>query len=152
MNGSSIWMWRKDESRTALYGSCLRRANLARESGVIAGVLFFQGETDARDPMAMPEKHPNAAGWGDEFKTMARMLRGDLGLPSLPFVFAQIGTTTDPAGFPNWEAVRTAQATVAMQGVAMITTADLPLRDSVHFTSAAQDVIGQRFAAAVAAQ
>jgi len=44
---SSIYYWRRNLNETTLYGSCLKRVRKASEMGDIAGILFFQGETDA---------------------------------------------------------------------------------------------------------
>jgi len=68
--------------------------------------------------------------------------------PDLPVIFAQIGTTTEPEIFINWEIVKKQQFAVQLPYVAMITTDDLALRDSVHFTPESYTEIGNRFATA----
>lgn len=94
MGGSSICQWRRRLSDNSLYGSCLKRVRAASTMGDVAGLVFFQGESDALDPNKYPELTPMPSKWGDAFAAFVRDLRIDLNLPELPVVFAQIGTNT----------------------------------------------------------
>ena len=77
-------------------------------------------------------------------------IREDIGDPNLPFVFAQIGQYPGlPYPQDYWAVVRAEQASISIDCVAMITTADLSEGD-VHFTSEAYDIIGERFYNALA--
>jgi hypothetical protein len=90
--GSSIYQWRRSLSENTLYGSCLKRVRAASTVGNVAGVLFFQGEADAIAPELYQETVLLPNEWGDRFAVLVNNWRGDLGLPELPVVFAQIGT------------------------------------------------------------
>jgi hypothetical protein len=117
----------------------------------VAGLLFFQGETDAVDPdldlVRGTTLHPQD--WDQWFSRMVAAFREDLADPDLPVVFAQIGEPWSRESFPNWEAVRNAQQSVKLAETSMILTADLPLQDGIHFTTESYRKIGERFAEAM---
>ena len=89
-----------------------------------------------------------AEGYGKRFADWIEQLRLDLAQPTLPVIFAQIGTQERPDSFINWQIVQAEQAAVSLSCTAMITTSDLALRDFVHYTAASYDEIGKRFARA----
>lgn len=130
-------------NRDSLYGSALHRARQARKMGRLAGVLFFQGEGDANDATKRPETFGGQ--WDTHFAQWVSDFRRDLESPTLPIIFAQIGTTIS-RNYPRWEEVKAAQARVKLPNVAMIQTEDLPRKDAVHFTTPAYEEIGRRFA------
>lgn len=145
-NSSGIIQWQRDLSDQSLYGSCLKRIGAASSMGEVAGILFFQGETDAADPLQYPDPPPHAAEWSELFTAFITDLRNDLNQPDLPVVFAQIGSTWAPNAYPNWDLVMQQQASLQLPNSAMITTADLPLQDGIHFTTDSYRIIGRRFA------
>ena len=147
-NSSGIIQWQWDLSDQTLYGSCLKRVRAASPMGEVAGVLFFQGETDALDPTQYPDPPPHPSEWSVLFTAWISDLRSDLNQPDLPVVFAQIGTTWSPESFPNWEVVKEEQASIQLPMTTMIMTDDLPLLDGLHFTSDSYRIIGRRFAKA----
>lgn len=146
--GSSIYEWRRNQSDNTLYGSCLKRAHAASRMGRVAGLLFFQGESDALDPMRHPQMTLLPGKWEENFTVIVSHWRSDLKSPELPVVFAQIGTNRTPGQFPNWKIVQEQQQRVRLPFVAMITTDDLTLKDTVHFTTEGYVTIGRRFAGA----
>jgi hypothetical protein len=145
---TTIEEWRSSPSDATLYGSCLKRVDAASRAGELAGVLFFQGEADALNPVRYPLQTVTPHEYADRFSTVIRDLRRDLSAPKLPLVFAQIGTHAAPGAFTNWETVRAQQQAVRIPCSTMITTADLPLSDGVHFTTDSYRIIGRRFASA----
>lgn len=147
-NSSGIIQWQRDLSDQTLYGSCLKRVRAASPMGEIAGILFFQGETDAADPIQYPDPPPQPLDWSELFSVFITDFRHDLGEPDLPVVFAQIGATWSPEAFPNWEVVKAQQASIQLPVSAMIVTDDLPLLDGLHFTTDSYRIIGRRFAKA----
>jgi len=149
VHDSSIDDWRRNLDDRSLYGSCLKRARAASTMGQVAGILFFQGETDANDPNQSPLRPLYASQWSDKFSTLVSDWRKDLQSPELPIVFAQIGTNGMPDRFPNWDLVKAQQRSVKLPFCAMITTDDLPLQDELHFTTPGYEIIGQRFAQAM---
>jgi hypothetical protein len=145
---SGILDWQRNLSDRSLYGSCLKRARAASPMGRVAAVLFFQGETDALDPVASARFRPQPQEWSRLFSTFVTDIRSDLHEPDLPVVFAQIGRNAAPESAPYWEVVKDQQRSVTLPGTAMITTDDLPLLDGLHFTADAYRTIGNRFAKA----
>ncbi|NEP17080.1 MAG: sialate O-acetylesterase [Leptolyngbya sp. SIO4C1] len=144
--GSSIADWQRNLSDQSLYGACLKRVRAAAAMGEISGVLFFQGEADALDPKAFPSMRPAAETWATNFEQLVTDLRQDLAQPDLPVVYAQIGALQNAEKFPYWEVVRTQQEQVQLPHSRMITTSDLAMPDSAHFTQASYRTIGERFA------
>lgn len=149
-NGSSIHEWQRNGNldENTLYGSCLKRVLAASVMGNVAGILFFQGEIDTVNPKEDPKRIFSANQWADKFTLLVKNWRGDLNLPNLPVVFAQIGSNTEPKRFVNWAVVKEQQRQVKLPFSAMITTDDLALKDYVHFTTESYQTIGQRFAKA----
>ncbi len=147
-NASGIIQWQRDLSDQTLYGSCLKRIRAASPMGEIAGILFFQGETDAADPILYPDPPPHPTEWSALFTAFITGLRNDLNQPDLPVVFAQIGSTWAPEAYPNWDFIMQQQASLQLPMSAMITTSDLPLQDGIHYTTDSYRIIGRRFAEA----
>jgi hypothetical protein len=145
-NSSGIIQWQRDLSDQSLYGSCLKRVRAASPMGEIAGILFFQGETDAQDPMLYPEPKPQPFDWALLFSAFITDFRNDLHEPELPVVFAQLGSDPMSTDYPNWQIVLDQQSSMDLPMIAMITTDDLPLLDGLHFTVDSYRIIGRRFA------
>lgn len=147
-NSSGIIQWQRNLSDQSLYGSCLKRVHTASTMGKITGILFFQGETDAADPIQYPDPPPQPSDWSELFTAFVTNFRNDLGNPNLHVVFAQIGSTWSSEGFPNWDVVKEQQASTRLPMSAMIITDDLQLLDGLHFTTDSYRTIGRRFAEA----
>lgn len=145
-NSSGIIEWQRDLSDGSLYGSCLKRVRAASPMGKISGIMFFQGETDAADPLEYPDLPLHPSDWSELFTAFAKDFRNDLGQPDLPVVFAQIGSTWSSEGFPNWDVVKEQQGSTRLPVSAMIITDDLQLMDGLHFTTDSYRTIGKRFA------
>jgi hypothetical protein len=148
MDATTIHDWEQNASDSTLYGSCLKRVRAASEMGDVAGLLFFQGESDALSPRRNPDLTLYPDQWADKFSAFVEAWRSDLGQPDLPVVFAQIGTNTRPNRYPNWRVVQEQQDSVKLPFCKMIKTDDLALGDTVHFTTESYRVIGKRFAEA----
>ena len=148
-NSTSISIWNRDTKVTTLYGSCLNRIQQASQMGIPAGILFYQGETDASDPLLYPTKgiiSPDM--WASKFSEMVQNWRTDLASPNLPVVFAQLATHGDPKSFINWETIKQQQASVNLPFCGMIKTDDLIVVDGVHLSIESYQEVGKRFAAA----
>jgi len=114
--------------------------------GHFFGILFFQGKTDALDPIQYPNPESHLEEWASLFTTFVTEFREDLNQPNLPVIYAQIGSTSSPEAFINWEIVKEQQASISLPMTSMITIDDLPLLDGVHFTTDSYRTIGTRFA------
>ena len=85
LGGSAISEWDPDlkgQGGASLYGALLRRFQAAGKS--IRGILWYQGEADARPPEAVPL-------YPARLERLVQALRRDLGDPELPFYFVQLG-------------------------------------------------------------
>lgn len=146
--GSPIDLWRPASGDDMLYGSCLKRVRAALPMGQVAGLIFFQGESDAVVPERNSGLRLSPHDWAEQFAAFVTAWRNDLDMDNLPVVFAQIGSTTDHDLYSNWAVVQAEQASVELPGVMMIKTQDAPLQDYVHYTTGGYELIGRRFAEA----
>ena len=139
--GSSIRHWQRNLSIDSLYGSCLARIRQAQQCGTVEGVIFYQGEADAR-------KTSHAQKWPERFLHMVGDLRADLGDDELPVLFAQLATVKPPLAYshPAWDYLKVLQARIDAYNVAMVKTEDLPLSSPVHLSAASEVELGRRFA------
>jgi len=131
--GSSIREWMPDQP---LYTRCLDQIHAVGNR--IDGVLFLQGESEARTP-------DQAKTWLPNFARVLAAFRRDTS--QAPFVLGQIGTLGPQ--FRGQRAVRAAQAQAARRyHLLFVRTSDLPIDPStgVHFTVPAYRAIGGRFA------
>ncbi|MEO0973078.1 MAG: sialate O-acetylesterase [Pseudomonadota bacterium] len=146
LGGSSLaTQWQRDfndpVNRETLYGSLLYRTRLQRYAAAPAGLLWFQGESDAIT--ASP----------DYYRRLLRQLmasyRADLQDPQMPVLIGQLGTFAY-ADIATWIAVQEAQRLVAREDehAALVTAIDQPTWDTIHFTVAGYKAIGSRFALA----
>jgi hypothetical protein len=125
-----------DNKRTGAYEMVIEKAKEAQKTGVIRGILFHQGESDA-----------GVQAWVGKVREMAADLRKDLGLgDSVPFLAGELlyGGCCEkhntiikqlPGAIPN-------SFVISAQGLAG--------QDQAHFNAAAQRELGRRFAARMA--
>jgi hypothetical protein len=106
----------------------------------IAGVVWMQGEEDARRATMAPLYEANLLNFIDQ-------IRADLHAKDAPFIFGQIRG----AEFPYREQVRAAQIAVdrADIGAYLVETDDLTTWEGLHFDTSSQLTLGRRFATAM---
>jgi hypothetical protein len=109
----------------------------------IIGMIWLQGEKDARDQTHAAEYEHNLA-------SFIAAVRQDVHNPDLPFVFGLISPPPVP-DYPYRELVQKAQTRVAqsVRATRIVKTDDLPLFDVAHYTGKAQIELGRRFAQAL---
>lgn len=125
--GTSMDQWSpdlKDQGGASLYGGMIRRAKAV--GGKVAGILWYQGESDA-NPAAAPL-------FKNKFTNLIAAARADLAAPNLPFLYVQIGRHVNPADAAPWNAVQYAQLEVESQdaNTAMTTCLDCDMDDGIH--------------------
>lgn len=144
--GTTIGRWAPGGGRDTLYGSCIARIREA--GGHVAGILWYQGESDA-------EKAPaSAARWRGTFATIVAAFRADLKQSRLPIAFVQLSDkpTLDALRYPSWEVIRQQQMEAGQETrcVTMVPAAGLPRNsDDLHLSTAAQRELGARLAKAM---
>lgn len=148
--GTTILAWAQSNNPETLYGNCILRAKFARSRGRLAGVLWYQGESDALDSAL-------AVVWGNAFRKLVLGLRADLEDPCLPVVVTGLADPPNarwPQPFPGWAEVQAQQMTVArtIPRVAFATATGLDRNpDSLHLSTKGQIALGGRLATAVTA-
>ena len=143
--GTSMQQWepsRKSMGGGSLYGAALAR--VAACGGKVAGILWYQGESDA-NPADAPL-------YESRMEELVRSFRADLGQPNLPFYFVQLGgfvTPADPGLVTSWSAVRESQRKLAasLPNVGMVSAVDCGLDDGIHIDTDGLKTLGRRLAA-----
>ncbi len=130
-----------------LYANALRRARIAAKSGMLAGVLWHQGETDA-------EVDALAAAHAGKLAALMAALRKDLESPALPFLIGDLAGFGDERRKPEFverrRIVRDGLRRVAAEDAhaALVESEGLAGVDAVHFGRGALLEFGRRYAEA----
>jgi hypothetical protein len=145
--GSAIGEWKPSTERSTLYGSCLARAQEAAPFGRIAGILWYQGETDART-------EARAQAWTGLFTQMIVQFRADLGQPNLPLAVVGLGDQPRTGGFagqfPAWSTVQDNQKRLRLDHQVYVSAAGLARNpDELHLNTESQVRLGQALAEAM---
>jgi sialate O-acetylesterase len=137
--GTSMDQWSpslKAEEGYSLYGAMVRRFHAV--GGNIKGVLWYQGESDA--------KAKSASEFGEKFVAFVKAVRSDFGEPNLPFYYVQIGRNISNRDVAEWNMVQDAQrkdeALIPNSG--MVASIDLALDDSIHINTQDLKRLGKR--------
>lgn len=125
--GTSMDQWSpalKEQGGASLYGGMIRRIRAV--GGKVAGVLWYQGESDASVKAAPLFKQ--------KFIDLINATRTDAGAPNLPFYYVQIGRYISLSNPEPWNAVQQAQLEVetALPNLGMTTCLDCELDDGIH--------------------
>lgn len=142
VGGTPLKRWVKGGD---LYEQAVARARVASVDGVLAGVLWHQGETDS-------DKQP----WADTYEArLTRMiadLRADLGRPDLPVVVGQLGEFLTPEKHPGVDTVRAVlkHLPTVVPHTGYADSAGLVNKgDQLHFDTASARQLGIRYAEAM---
>lgn len=143
--GTSMTQWspsRKAEGGASLYGATLARIQAV--GGKVAGILWYQGESDSSPA--------EAAVYPARMADLIASFRSDLGQPDLPFYLVQLGGyIADPAqdSVDGWNAVREAQRRLpeTIENCGVVSAIDLGLDDGIHIGTADLKRLGRRLAA-----
>jgi sialate O-acetylesterase len=139
--GTSMDQWSpsiKDQGGASLYGGMLRRFRAT--GGRIAGVLWYQGESDANPKLAPV--------FAAKFQSLIESIRVDFQQPDLPFYYVQIGRHVNNDNIDEWHVVQDAQRRVEglFRNVGMTTAIDLELDDGIHVGTDAFPALAVRLA------
>jgi len=142
VGGTPLSRWVKGAD---LYEEAVRRAKLAIKDGTLKGILWHQGETDAKNEKA-------SMSYGERLKTMISDLRADLGAGDVPFVAGELGEYLEKRTekkFPFWQDINRQlaelQKSVPKMGVA--DSSGLGDKgDLLHFNTPALREFGKRYA------
>ncbi|KAI9314323.1 SGNH hydrolase-type esterase domain-containing protein [Dichotomocladium elegans] len=133
-----------DASNATLFGAMLAR--IAKQENQVAGVLWYQGESDA-------DQYALAINYAAKFKSFIIETRARLGNDRLPFIYVQLGRVLGPVtGDEGITAVREAQRKINdgwdSARIRAVAAVDLDLDDYTHLSAQAQKIVGKRLAMA----
>jgi len=116
---------------------------VARVGGRVAGMLWYQGESDCN-----PELAPTYA---ERFTRFVSAVREAVDRPDLPVLTAQLNRVAgnyDPLENKLWGVMRETQRQLAraLPNVAVVPTLDLTLSDTIHNSARGNITLGGRFA------
>nr|XP_004252534.1 probable carbohydrate esterase At4g34215 [Solanum lycopersicum] len=134
IGGTNITQWVRGGW---LYNEMIRRTKVALQGGgMIRGMLWYQGESDAIDL-------DDAKLYKGRLKKFFKDVRRDLELPTLPIV--QVALATAPG--PYMEVIRKAQLGINLPNVRCVDAKGLPIGpDMLHLTTPAQVQLGEMLA------
>lgn len=144
VGGSSISQWLYDEEfrGVQLFSNFREKAALGTSVGIVKGILWHQGESDAH-----PDRIPL---YGQRLDSLFTAFRQVVGKNDLPIVMGELGTFSDSAE----KNAQKAQINVVINSFAnenentfYIDLNDLTSKaDLLHFDARSQRVMGERFA------
>jgi hypothetical protein len=141
LGGSPMDAWDPGNANPYLYTNMV--AHIAAAGGRVAGMVWYQGESDC-NPDLIPTYAMRFTRMVDDFR--ARYGTG------LPVLTAQLNRYFDnnADGDRLWSQMREVQRRIAqtVPGVAVVPTLDLPLSDGIHTSAAGNVLLGERFALA----
>lgn len=142
LGGSAISMWIDDENRPGVLFENMRDM-IMKAGGKIAGILWYQGETDVIIG--------KLDGYESKLYTFIKLVRELVGVNNLPVFMAQLNSFLDGTCDENMSRMREMQRKISQsnKSIHMIVTIDCPLSDEIHNSSASNLIIGERFADAV---
>jgi hypothetical protein len=143
VGGSAIEHWMGDSTYRGvkLYSNLMKKTAIAKETGILQGILWHQGESNAG-----ARSYKN---YRQTLETFFTKLRHDLGYPELPIYTGQLASFLSRRTNPMADAVNNDLQTMTQgfKNFYLIPTADFtPLTDSIHFDSKSQRQMGERFA------
>jgi len=155
VGGTSLFAW--DPNWTTAKASLTRNASAGplfkklvktikiqfnEKTSKLAGILWMQGETDAKYPAAAQQ-------YANNLNRFVNALRVELKSPNAPFIMGAVNPPTNI--FSATRVVQQAQKTAAsrIRNLRLIQTADLTKRnDHLHYNTDGQLKLGKRFAKA----
>jgi lysophospholipase L1-like esterase len=149
VGGSPIDAWKPGEfyapTRSHPWDDAMRRAKLAMQSGVLKGILWHQGESDANDNLA--------AGYEAKLHDFIQRLRAELDAPNVPFIAGQMGHFPDSPWNDAQKQVDKAHRDLPARvpHTAFVSAEGFRHKgDKVHFDAASYREFGKRYAEAYA--
>ena len=151
--GTTMEQWNpqlQNEGGSSLYGAALQRFH--RVGGKIAGILWYQGESEANPELIV--EYPEC------LTALVDAFRADFGQPDLPFYYVQIGRVINAESLnwiwnrDGWNGIRERQRIwrATRPHTAMVASIDLELDDLIHIGTQGLKRLGKRLARVVAGQ
>jgi len=143
IGGSSIEQWLGDSTYrgVTLYSNFLQKAKAAAQNGTIKGLLWHQGESNTG-----AKSH---IGYKQKLESFFTKVRTDLQQPTMPVYLGSLGSYLTKTSFPYTDSVNHDIKELSQTGsnIFLIKTSDFShLKDTIHFDSKSQRLMGKRFA------
>lgn len=143
VGGTPIAWWHPDDTTRRLFSACVDRTRGAVDAtgGLVAGVLWYQGESDAT-------ADADVAGFTGATEHLFANFRAAFRLPRLPIVTVRLPEESpNPDVFPHWDEIRDLQLGFGELDAVAVVEARGPLAPvRVHLSTAAQLVLGAEMA------
>lgn len=142
VGGSSIEQWINDDThrKVRLLSNFEQRLQISLKHGKLKGVLWHQGEADARSERTIQSYQSN-------MKTLFEKFRKIAGNKTLPIVAGKLGSFSDNQDSRDQINKSIEAYELSDKYCAVVETADLKDKgDRRHFGSAAQRMLGKRYA------
>lgn len=143
VGGSSIRQWLGDSvfRNVKLFSNFLAKVEIAKQNGIIKGILWHQGESDANEKNIPLHK--------ERLHLLFSKFRTEIGNNELPILIGELGSfSNNPADF-NLINKAIHDYAAEDKNCAVISTKDLKDKgDHLHFDSEGQRTMGKRFAKA----
>jgi hypothetical protein len=142
--GSSIQYWMNDSifNGVHLWSNFRDKTGTAMKYGVVKGILWHQGESDA-----FPAKIPV---YKEKVETVLTRFRTFIGDDSLPIIMGELGSyTRPPLRAKRWAEINEIIKTVPndLKNCYVVPTSDLTCNpDYIHFNNKSQRILGKRYA------
>jgi hypothetical protein len=141
IGGSSVRQWLGDSvfRNVKLFSNFLSKAEIAKQNGIIKGILWHQGESDANEKNIPLHK--------ERLHLLFSKFRIEIGNNELPVLLGELGSfSNNPADFSLINKAIHDYATEDKNS-RVISTKDLKDKgDHLHFDSEGQRTMGKRFA------
>lgn len=136
VGGTSLQQWKPGGK---LYSEAVERARIALKDGMLAGILWHQGESDSGTPESV-------ATYPERFAAMIANLRKDLNADGTPLLVGELGRyQTKYLEFNKM----LPKAAALVQPCAIVSSEGLgPNADNIHLNSASLRIFGARYAEA----
>lgn len=131
VGGTSLDQWQPGKP---LYTTAITRAKEALKQGKLAGILWHQGESDAKPELI--------ATYPARFETMITQLRKELGAENVPLLIGEVIPGHGKHDDVNVALAETAKKT---SNAALVSSADLG-KKQLHYDSADYRALGKRYA------
>ena len=143
IGGSSISQWLGDSTHRGvkLLSNFKEKVAIAKKYGVIKGILWHQGETDANNHESLQ--------YTKRLSLLCSEFRSIVGDTSLPILLGELGSYSKEK--VQWDSLNLAVRNYSKSDIktVVIETADLKqLGDYLHFTSKSVRILGNRYAKA----
>ena len=145
IGGSSIEQWLGDSTYrgVTLYSNFLQKAKAASQYGIIKGMLWHQGESNTGTK--------NHVDYKNKLKSFFSKVRTDLQQRDMPIYLGLLGLYLTNSSFPYRDEINKdiKELSQTDNKIYLVKTSDFThLKDTIHFDSRSQRMMGKRFAKA----